>query len=225
MFFAIEPTNAVISDLNFELINCYTQIKDTPEEVIKHLESLINSEDDYYRIRQLYPILKPERAARLIYLVVLSFNGIYRLNQQGSFNVPYGYRTHVNPCDAEKIKAVSGTLAKATLLTDDFEATICDAKKGDLIYLDPPYTVAHQNNGFLKYNDKIFSWDDQIRLARLARQLSNRGCHVIVSNADHTSIRDLYSGFKVETIKRNSVIAASSDNRRSITECIFHNRT
>jgi len=113
-------------------------------------------------------------------------------------------------------------LQRAKLKCLDFEEALCGAREGDLIYLDPPYTVAHSNNGFVKYNAKIFSWDDQIRLACVAESLRLLGCIVIVSNADHASIRSLYKNFKTLDIERHSVMAASQQFRKMITESIFY---
>jgi len=223
LFFALRPQNAVLSDNNPELINCYIQVRDHPKKVIASLKELKNSEEAYYRIRAQVPSGQIGKAARLIYLTTLAFNGIHRLNLKGEFNVPYGYKTHLQPCDPVKITRISKTLSFAQLVCADFGQAVKTATYGDLIYFDPPYTVVHQNNGFLKYNDKIFSWDDQIRLADLARELAKRGCHVLVSNADNPFLKDLYSGFKVQEIKRASVIAASGKFRRCISECIFHN--
>lgn len=145
------------------------------------------------------------------------------MNLQGKFNVPYGYKHHLEPCDSAKICAASVALSSAQLLCKDFKLSVANAKAGDLVYLDPPYTVAHGSNGFIKYNTRIFSWHDQIRLAAVASNLDRRGCRVIVSNADHPSIRTLYSGFKIKEVVRASVIAADGAHRREITECIFHN--
>ena len=139
----------------------------------------------------------------------------------GEFNVPYGQKTHLRPVDKNLVCSASALLQSATIIAGDFEHVTKDAKKGDFIYFDPPYTVAHGQNGFIKYNEKIFSWNDQERLAAHARLLASRGCRVVVSNADHQSIHQLYDGFKRQTIERPSVIAASSDHRRSITECVF----
>jgi DNA adenine methylase len=158
----------------------------------------------------------------MIYLITLAFNGIYRVNLRGEFNVPYGYKTHLDPCDGDRIRRASELLRTAVVRDYDFEEALRPATRGDLVYLDPPYTVAHGNNGFVKYNAKIFSWEDQVRLARAAKELVNKGCTVIVSNADHGSIRRLYLGFKTAVLERNSVIAASSDFRSRITECVFH---
>jgi DNA adenine methylase len=223
MFFALQPRTAVLSDTNPDLINCYIQVRNRPDEVIAHLSKLKNTEQDYYKIRDKVPEDRVARASRLIYLAALSFNGIYRLNSSGTFNVPYGYRTHLQPCNSVRIKATSQSLSLAKLCCRDFELSVASAKEGDLIYVDPPYTVAHGNNGFLKYNAKIFSWNDQIRLATLVKDLSRRGCYIVISNADHPSIHELYKGFKLEKVERSSIIAASADNRRRTTECIFYN--
>lgn len=222
LFFAIQPHKTFLSDSNPHLINCYIQVRDHPEEVIACLKRHKNSEREYYKIRKREPKTPVSRAARLIYLATLSFNGIHRLNLKGQFNVPYGHKTHLQPCDPVKIRTISKALSSARFRCADFEESVKNAKRGDLIYFDPPYTVAHENNGFLKYNDKIFSWEDQVRLADLSRSLANRGCNVLVSNADNPSIRSLYKGFQVKIVKRASVIAASDRYRRHITECIFY---
>jgi DNA adenine methylase len=144
------------------------------------------------------------------------------VNLNGQFNVPYGHKTHLVPCDTEKIRNASKLLKRAVVDDQDFEKALTRASEGDLVYLDPPYTVAHGNNGFIKYNSKIFSWDDQIRLARIANELAAKGCSVIVSNADHFSIRRLYRSFARITVERKSAIAASSKFRSRITECLFY---
>jgi DNA adenine methylase len=223
LFFAIRPQRASLSDRNPDLISAYGQVRNNPETVIRQLQKLDNSEKNYYAVRSSVPDSESERAARLIYLCTLSFNGIHRVNLKGMFNVPYGFKTHLRPCEPEKIHAASKVLKRAKIECQDFETAVASAQEGDLVYLDPPYTTAHANNGFLKYNAKIFTWDDQKRLAHVARELSGRGCIVIVSNADHLSIRSLYTGFAVLEIDRHSVIAASGRFRRRITECVFHN--
>jgi DNA adenine methylase len=222
MFFSILPSRAVLADSNQELINCYTQVKRSPHKLIKALSLLRNSEQDYYRVRAWLPTDQIERAARFIYLCTLSFNGIYRVNLKGDFNVPYGRKVHVDPCDEARILATSAALKDASLLSGDFEDTLRTARKGDLVYFDPPYTVAHGLNGFVKYNEKIFSWADQVRLAKLARTLAARGIAVVVSNAEHPSIRSLYEGFHTQLIERYSIISASSSARRQISERVFH---
>jgi DNA adenine methylase len=223
LFFAIQPQEAVIADLNCDLIECYTQIRDHPEGIIEYLAGQQGSEEWYYRVRTSVPSDPIELAGRLIYLLTLSFNGIHRTNQKGEFNVPYGHRPHLHPIASSRIRRVSEILQQATLRSGDFAASVADAAAGDVVYLDPPYTVAHGQNGFLRYNARIFSWHDQGRLAEAAHQLAQRGCHVIISNADHPSISDLYPGFRVTRVERHSSIAAGCEYRRLVTECIFYN--
>lgn len=223
LFFALQPQQAVLADRNSDLIACYTQVRDRPEEVIECMGGMPNTKDDYYRIRdEMVPASEAERAARFIYLASLSFNGIYRVNLDGKFNVPYGFKAHLQPCDQAAIRAASTALASARLLPQTFGKALSSAAEGDLVYLDPPYTVVHSQNGFLKYNARIFSWEDQKQLAKTANRLAGKGCHVIVSNADHEAIRTLYKDFAVRVIKRPSVIAASSHHRRTVTECLFY---
>ncbi len=221
LFFALGPAKAVLSDLNPELVLTYTQVRDNLDEVVARLRRMPNSKAEYYRIRASSPRRPAARAARLIYLCTLSFNGIYRQNLRGEFNVPYGYKTHVNPCDTEKLSRINKLLQGREIIEADFEKAVGAARKGDFAYFDPPYTVAHENNGFVKYNAKIFSWRDQERLASVAHRLKRQGCRVLVSNADHPSIHSLYSRFDVYPIARHSVMAASGEFRRPVSECLF----
>jgi DNA adenine methylase len=221
IFFALQPARAVLSDANTELINAYIQVRDAPESLASVLGLYKNSESNYYKIRATSPRTPIRKAARLLYLTRLSFNGIHRVNLRGEFNVPYGYKDHLSPIDKNQLWAASIALRDAELLSGDFEVTTRNADSGDVVYFDPPYTVAHANNGFIKYNERIFSWHDQQRLAEHARTLAKRGCRVVVSNADHPSIHKLYKGFHCHVVKRPSVIAASSQHRRQITECVF----
>lgn len=221
IFFDLAPKQSVLSDLNPELINCYEVTKTQPDELIKKLRALKNTEESYYQVRASVPRTAVTRAARFVYLCSLSFNGIYRVNQAGQFNVPYGYKANVVPCDPELIRTVSQRLQSSQLFCADFETIAIQANRGDCVYFDPPYTVAHGTNGFLKYNEKIFSWKDQERLESVALNLAKRGVKVVISNADHPSIRELYKAFKVQTVERWSVISGSADGRKSITECIF----
>lgn len=222
LFFALQPKRAFLSDTNADLINLYTQVRDNPDKLMKVLKTFKNSERFYYQVRDQSPRNPLFRAARLLYLTTLSFNGIHRVNLRGEFNVPYGYKAHLDTCDEAKIVAASEALQHADLRVADFEQATRRARKGALIYFDPPYTVAHAHNGFLKYNEKIFSWDDQKRLADHARHLAARGCHIVISNADHSSVAGLYRGFNVTTIDRYSKIAASAEFRRKITETIYY---
>ncbi len=223
LFFALHSHNPILSDNNKDLINCYTQIRDCPNDVITYLSRYKNTEIDYYKVRNSIPRKGAEKAARLIFLVTLSFNGIYRINKEGMFNVPYGHKKHLRPCNPVAIHSASAALASAELHCQDFASAVASARKGDFVYFDPPYTVAHGNNGFLKYNAKIFSWQDQIRLSITATNLAKRGCNILVSNADHPSILSLYRGFKISRVLRHSIISASSNYRRPVTELLIYN--
>lgn len=221
VFFALQPRRAVLSDANPELINAYVQVRDAQEDLLRALRQLKNTEKDYYEIRQSAPTTPVCRASRMLYLTRLAFNGIHRVNRKGEFNVPYGHKTHLHPVDEAHLISTSAALRGVDLQVGDFEAVTRSAQKGDVLYFDPPYTVAHATNGFVKYNERIFSWADQERLAKHARELAERGCRVIVSNADHPSLRGLYADFSCHVVQRHSVISASGIHRRQITECIF----
>lgn len=220
IFLALRPGRAVLSDSNEELINAYVQIRDRPEQVVRLLSRMKNSEPEYYAIRASRPSGPVAQAARLIYLTTLSFNGIHRVNLRGEFNVPYGWKAHLNPCDRERIAALSKALVTADLRAADFQEATSRAKAGDLVYFDPPYTVAHGLNGFLKYNEKIFSWADQVRLSEHARVLMERGVQVVISNADHQSTRRLYRGLAIHKLERFSRVAASAQHRSRISELL-----
>jgi DNA adenine methylase len=222
LFFSLAPPTATLNDANGELIQMYVQVRDNPDNLLRCLRRMPNSEKDYYRIRSLKPRTGVAKAARLIYLCTLSFNGIYRQNLNGEFNVPYGHKVHLNPCDELVMERTSKALQGKLLVAGDFEQAVSNARKDDFIYFDPPYTVAHGNNGFVKYNAKIFSWADQKRLACAATRLKRSGCNVIVSNADHSSIRALYPDFKIRVIERHSVMAASREFRVPVRECLFY---
>ena len=221
--FNLRHSPAFLSDTNDELINCYVTVRDNPEALINVLSMMHNSQESYYEVRSSLETEPIRRAARFIYLTTLSFNGIYRLNRKGKFNVPYGHKTTKPHFDSQTIRQTSKALTNTEIQRLDFETAVSNAKSGDTIYFDPPYTVAHGNNGFLKYNEQIFSWSDQKRLAAVAAILDSRGCRVVVSNAAHPSIADLYQGFHINIVKRRSLIAASSSHRKVISEYIIHN--
>jgi DNA adenine methylase len=222
VYFALQPSPAVIADRNPELTNCYVQVRDRPNEVLAALTAWGSSERDYYGIREAVFEDAVFRAARLMYLTRLSFNGIYRLNGRGEFNVPYGHRPHLGSCDPGRVRSASRTLQGARITCSDFEETTRPAEAGDVVYFDPPYALPDDRTRFIRYNDRNFSWLDQVRLAAVAGQLRSRGVKVIVSNADHPELRNLYRDFECLLVTRNSSIAADGKQRGPTTECIFH---
>ena len=222
LFFALRPVAATLNDSNAELIACYRAVRDHPRAVEEALRKLVPSENDYYVVREARPQGLAERAARLIFLTTHSFNGIYRVNRKGEFNVPYGHREYQLGAPGS-LTEHSRALAGVNLLSGDFAAAVRDAAAGDLVYLDPPYTVTHSRNGFIKYNARVFSWDDQKQLAKTASELAERGCFVLISNADHESISDLYGKFRKVELRRFSRMASDSARRREVTEFLFTN--
>ena len=223
LFLALRPTAATISDRNSALMDCYRAIRDDHAEVARILRGFPRDRNSYLKIRSSLPEDPSARAARLIYLTTLAFNGIYRVNRRGAFNVPYGGRTYDDLGNEEILRAHAEAFATVEIKSGDFEDAVTGASAGDFLYLDPPYTVTHSNNGFVRYNDRIFSWSDQQRLADVAKSLSRSGCTVVVSNASHPSILDLYPSFRVINVTRTSVMAATAGRRGPIQELLLTN--
>lgn len=220
LFFDLQPKRGVLADLNNDLIGFYCAVRDNPKALIAELEAYTNNKTEFLRVRSAKPTGKIKRAARFYYLVNLAFNGIYRVNKSGDFNVPYCRNPHRGIVDSEKIMAAHKALADCTIVAGDFEESVVSAKSGDLVYFDPPYTVAHDNNGFLQYNESIFSWSDQERLARVATDLQGRGVTVLISNANHSSLHKLYARAETHLIQRASTIAASGSERGKVKEIL-----
>jgi DNA adenine methylase len=227
VFFRILPDEAILSDANAELIEAYNCVKAHPEGLHRALAAFQKRHCSafYYKMRLSSPKDMLSRAARFLYLNRTCFNGIYRVNLDGQFNVPIGSKTRV-AYPAGYLNRIATTLRNAEIIARDFEASISLAGSGDFLYLDPPYTVMHNCNNFVKYNDVLFSWKDQERLADAAHQADKRGAMVFVSNADHVSVRKLYKGsWRHHTVSRSSILAAAPDARRPTTEVAITNYT
>jgi DNA adenine methylase len=220
MFFALQPARALLSDLNADLIDCYWAIRTSPKAITallaEHHER--HSAEHYYTTRAVKPVDLVERAAWFIYLNRTCWNGLYRVNRKNEFNVPMGTKTNV-VLPTDDFSSVSRMLLRSEILNQDFERTIDAAENGDFIFVDPPYTVKHNLNGFLKYNHKIFSWADQIRLRDAVARATKRGAMVLVTNANHQSIREIYQGLgQHEVVERASVLSASAAHRARTEE-------
>ncbi len=224
VFLSINPQKkSFLSDLNKDLILTYTILKNNPEELIKNLKKFTNSEEFYYKIRDKRYEDPIKEAARFIYLNQTSFNGIYRVNLQGKYNVPYGYRTK-EFLDADVLRKVSVSLQQAELFHGDFDLVKENVKKKDLIFLDPPYTVSHNNNGFIKYNQKLFSIEDQKRLSSLIDFIKNKDAFYILTNAAHATIDVIFEkGDKKIELNRASLIGGNNAKRGQTSEYIFTN--
>jgi DNA adenine methylase len=225
VFFALDISDTVfLSDLNTDLIEVYRQVRDNPVEVAALLGEYENTADAYYAARSETPTEATRRAARFIYLNHTSFNGIFRVNLKGEYNVPFGNRKFTNAPDEEWLLRASRRLQGAELTGADFERALGEVTKGDLVFLDPPYTVAHNNNGFVKYNQHLFSFEDQERLAEAIENVSNLGAKFILTNAAHSSIDHLFSplGRKLTVSRRNS-IGGKQATRGRADEYVFTN--
>jgi DNA adenine methylase len=227
VYFYLQPERALLGDFNADLVNTYRAIKDDWETVHNSLKyrqrrHRENADRYYYWLRERAPSDPSQRASRLIYLNRTCFNGIYRVNRQGQFNVPRGTKDSV-VFETDNFEAMSRLLQGAELIAGDFETLVDRAQAGDFVFCDPPYTVRHNYNGFRKYNEVIFSWADQERLAACLLRASRRGVKVLCTNANHQSVRDLYTddAFNLESVSRYSSISASNTSRRSFEELII----
>lgn len=211
VYFRLLPTSATLSDTNAELINAYRAIQKDWQRVAEALfaHHQKHSREHYYRVRSQRLRNSFTRAARFIYLNRTCWNGLYRVNLRGDFNVPLGLKTTVfdSPFEFETIAAA---IQGATIECSDFESIIDRAEEGDLIFADPPYTVEHNCNGFVKYNEHLFSWADQIRLRNTLLRATGRGASVYMTNANHPSVVGLYKEkFQISTVQRWSKISGA----------------
>lgn len=229
VFFSLKQNGAlnhqvVISDLNGDLMSCYQQVRDNVELVIGNLKRYENTKKFYYSLRKQIPNSQIESAARFIFLNRTSYNGIYRVNLNGVYNVPYGYKTYKLLFDFKNLRKISGLLQNTIAITEDFSHIAEKIRANDLVFLDPPYTVAHNNNGFIKYNQNLFSWNDQIRLSKLIKKIDASGAYYILTNAATPEIEKLFTphGKKME-LERYSVVGGKNARRQIIKEFVFTN--
>jgi DNA adenine methylase len=223
IFFKLCPNNAILADYNEELISTYLAIKQDWRKVYSELEIHHNNHNEhyYYNIRGTKPIDIYNKAARMIYLNRTCWNGLYRVNMKGEFNVPIGTKTSVIT-EEDDFEGISKALQNVKLSCSDFEPIIDEASDDDFLFVDPPYTVKHNNNGFIKYNEKLFSWADQVRLRDAVLRAKRRGVRIILTNANNSAIRKLYSShFCMRTVKRHSILSGKSEFRVMVRELII----
>jgi DNA adenine methylase len=224
VFLHLKPQGiSYLSDLNSELIDTYIAIRDQPLEVIEILSAYRNTKEFYYEIRSHEPTNETEKAARFIYLNHTSFNGIYRVNLKGEYNVPYGYREK-DFLDRAGLMSVSRALQGSVLRPGDFDIIRENIHENDLVFLDPPYTVSHNDNGFIKYNQTIFSLEDQVRLSALVRFINDAGAYYILTNAAHEAIEEIFdNGDQRIELRRASTIGGVNAQRGQTSEYLFTN--
>jgi len=225
VFFFLNPSGrAYLSDINAQLINAYVQIRDNVEDVLKIMRGWQNTPQCYYRIRGTHFPDPLHQAAQFIYLNRTGFNGIYRVNLRGQYNVPFGRKKYKILFDPAVYRSASKCLQNTMITCADFYESEAKIAEGDLVFLDPPYKIRGPNNGFIKYNDKLFSWSDQLRLASYIESIQRKGAFYILTNAKHPDIHRLFGRInKPITVRRHSVVGGRMARRRPIEEYLFSN--
>lgn len=215
--FALLPERAVISDINTELINAYLVVRDSVEDLIQGLQHHRNESSYFYELRAQDPatLTTIQRASRFIYLNKTCYNGLYRENSKGQFNVPFGRYKNPNIVDAVNLRAVSDYLNRADIeiLCQDYRATVSRAGRGDFIYFDPPYYPWSETASFTKYVKTDFTARDQEELAATYCELAERGCYVLLSNSNTGFIKDLYKDFQILEVEANRFVNCRGDRR------------
>lgn len=229
-FYAAErfrPKRVVLSDGNEELINTYIAVRDDVEGLIALLEGhrRRHSRPHYYRVRatELSGLSPTERAARLIYLNKTCYNGLYRVNAKGEFNVPMGSYKNPKIFDAENLRLASEALRGIDIQVRRFTDFVPSAKGGDFFYFDPPYHPISRTSSFTAYTPGAFGEEDQERLAEVYRALDGRGCRLMLSNSDCGFVRGLYKGFRIETVRARRAINSNGRGRGEVAELLVLN--
>jgi DNA adenine methylase len=236
LLFALQPKKSTINDTNQELVNCYQIIRDQPEKLLELCQQhqANNSPEYYYQLRaqdrqaefdQRTPV---ERAARIIYLNKTCFNGLFRVNSSGQFNVPYGKYKSPVIADPVVIKAISAYLnqAQVQILNVDFEQAVSHAKEGGFVYFDPPYHPLSQTSSFTGYSSSGFGEQEQIRLKKICDRLTDQGCQVLASNSAALFIKSLYDDprYEIVEVKATRAINVAASKRGRINELLIHNK-
>jgi DNA adenine methylase len=228
VFFDLLPEKAYLSDLNEELVITYNVIKNDVENLIKSLKKHKLDKEYFIEIRAKDPkkLSDLNVASRFIYLNRTCFNGMYRVNSSGGFNVPYGKYTNPLICDEDNLRKVSKSLKNVEIKHQDYKAVLKLAKKGDFIYFDPPYYPVNKTSSFTSYTKENFLEKEQIELRDAFVELGKRGCFVMLSNSDTPFINKIYSGLKnvrINKIQAGRSINSDASKRGKITEVLITN--
>ena len=233
LFFDLAPEKAVINDFNEELINAYRQIKNNPAELInlliKHKEN--NSKDYYLKLRsadrdgRISRMTGVERAARILYMLRVDFNGLYRVNSKNQFNVPYGRYKNPKIVDVDLLYQISEYLNEndVEILQTDFAEAVKDAQTGDFVYFDPPYIPLNETSSFTSYTHEGFSYEEQVRLRNTFKELTERGVYAMLSNSSSPLVEELYKDFNIYFVEAQRTNGAKSSSRGKISEIIVTN--
>ena len=228
---ALQPKKAIVNDFNSELINLYQIVKDYPEELISELKKYENTKECFYQTRNLdrtaefNNLSDIQKASRVLYLNKTCFNGLYRVNSKGEFNAPFGKYKNPNIVNEEEIRALSKYFNKAEIsfLNGDFAEATTRARKGDFVYLDPPYQPISKTSAYTGYTLAGFGEEKQIELKRECDRLNKKGVKFLQSNSDCEFIRELYKDYNIKTVKAKRNINCKGNSRQAINELLIYN--
>lgn len=229
LYFSLRPEVATINDLNQDLISCYKVVRDKLDELVDELKTYPHSSEFYYALRSLdrseefNTLSDVKRAARLMYLNKTCFNGLFRVNSKGQFNVPFGRYSNPKIFKLENLKNCSRQLKRTILLSDRFDAVVEDAQEGDFVYFDPPYVPLTTTADFTAYLADGFGEADQELLAVVCLKLNQKGVKWMVSNSNTPVIRELYRGFAIDSVSAIRAINSKAYDRGPVTELLIRN--
>lgn len=225
LFFALAPRKAVLCDTNAELVNVYTVVRDELPRLVRSLREYRYDKELFYEVRARRPedLDDVERAARFIYLNRTCFNGLYRVNRRGQFNVPFGRYTNPRILDLPRLQKASRVLKEADVRLNDFSVVDEEAKRGDFVYFDPPYVPRNRTSSFTAYTAEAFDMQAQQRLGDLFSRLDKRGCKLMLSNSDTDAVHKLFKGFRIERVAATRNINSRASARGAIYEVIVRN--
>ena len=230
LFFYLLPKNAILNDINQDLINAYRVIKEKVSELITSLKKHKNEEEYFYKIRSVDRNLDEfktwsdvEKASRIIYLNRCCYNGLYRVNSKGYFNAPFGKYKNPKICNEENLKLVHKVLKDVKLMNTSFELCLNYAKKDDFIYFDPPYVPISESANFTSYTKSSFKKEDQIKLFNVFKELDQKGCKLLLSNSYNEFILKLYKNYQINIVYAKRAINSNPDKRGEIKELLIIN--
>jgi len=226
LFFAAQPKRASLSDMNGELIHCYREVQANVAGVLDALARHVYEREHFEMIRALDPhqLGASERAARFIYLNKTCFNGLWRVNRAGQFNVPFGRYKAPKFCDVPTLMRASHALQGVVIEQQSYVEAADKAQEGDFVYFDPPYDPVSATASFTGYTASPFGWPEQERLAAVCAQLNRRGVRFLLSNSATPRIRELYKNFEQRLVRAPRAINSKSDSRGCVDEILVFNR-
>lgn len=229
LFFELQPEQAYISDMNEELINLYSIVRDNVYELIEDLSKHEVSKEYFLELRNIdrtekyTELSNVERASRFIYLNRTCFNGMYRVNSQGQFNVPFGHYKNPRIIDENNLLNCSELLKKTEIKCADFSEILTKVKKGDFVYFDPPYVPLNETSSFTSYTKDGFDIDMQFKLRDVCDELDSMGVKFMLSNSDTKLVNELYENYEIKKVFASRQINANADGRGKITEVLVRN--